>query len=497
MTFESSFDKDLMNMASTPGGRDIVLPKKQPNPKGIADTPTFDPGKELLDLPTYRDHLQNIVEDRIAQNSGELLRGLFKNDPDVSGTVNAYLAICNSVQPIFTVYNSEHQIDREGQKLMQDLLRSLTRDSDYSLGFTMENNLRVVSEGWRYMFLLRGAVACELILDKLKLPFEVRNIDFSSIEFTESLSGLYKPIQSAEGGRKISLDFPTIFINYFHRDPTEVYSSSYFVAAINTVAARQHLINTLYKIIQFGFPRIQVTVVEEIARKSAPSDVQSDPIKLRNYLNALRAQISTTMSGLRPDQALIHMDSIDVKILATENGRNGAEANIAAIISTLNDQNQAALKTMSTVLGRGGAGTNTSSVEARLFAMYADELNRPVAETWEGIMTLAIRLMGFDGYVDCTFPPVELRPDLELEPQRIMKQTRLQKDLSLGLITDDEYHIKMYSRLAPDGVPLLSGTGFLEKQEEGGDMGMSPNTDPLGKSLAPKGSASARSNQNK
>jgi len=497
MPFINAFDQDMLNLNSTPGARQIVLPKKQSNPAGIADTPTFDPGKALLDLPTYRDHLENIVDNRISQNSKELLQNLFKNDPDVSGTLNAYLAISNSVQPIFTVYNSEHQIDREGQKLMQDLVRSLTRDSDYSLGFTMENNMRVVSEAWRYMLLLRGAITCELILDKLKLPFEIRTIDFSDIEFTESAPGLYKPTQVAEGGRKISLDFPTIFINYFHRDPTEVYSSSYFVAAINTVAARQHLINTLYKIIQFGFPRIQVTVLEDIARKSAPTDVQSDPIKMRNYLSGLRAQISTTMSSLRPDQALVHMDSIEFKILATENGRNGAEANIESIISTLNDQNQAALKTMSTVLGRGGAGTNTSSVEARLFAMYADELNRPVAETWEGILTLAIRLMGFDGYVNCTFPPVELRPDLELEPQRIMKQTRLLKDLSLGMITDDEYHIKMYSRLAPDGVPLISGTGFLEKQEEGGDMGMSPNTDPLGKSLAPKGSASARSNQTK
>ena len=43
---------------------------------------------------------------------------------------------------------------------------------------------------------------------------------------------------------------------------------------------------------------------------------------------------------------------------------------------------------------------------------------------------------------------------------------RLQKDLSLGLITDDEYHWSMYNRPKPANAPELSGTGFLEAMEK-------------------------------
>ena len=41
----------------------------------------------------------------------------------------------------------------------------------------------------------------------------------------------------------------------------------------------------------------------------------------------------------------------------------------------------------------------------------------------------------------------EVRPDTELEPQRLIKTQRLRQDLSDGLITDDEYHFWVYRGL--------------------------------------------------
>ena len=71
----------------------------------------------------------------------------------------------------------------------------------------------------------------------------------------------------------------------------------------------------------------------------------------------------------------------------------------------------------------------------------------------------------------------EMRPPNELEPAKVQKQARLQKDLSLGLITDDEYHWEMYNRPKPSSAPELSGTGFLEKQTEtSGEANATTNT---------------------
>jgi hypothetical protein len=135
-------------------------------------------------------------------------------------------------------------------------------------------------------------------------------------------------------------------------------------------------------------------------------------------------------------------------------------------------------------------------VEARVFSLSADSINVPIAALYSEMFTLTLRLLGFDGYVDCWFSPAELRPALELEPQKVMKQSRLLEALSLGLITDDEYHMQMYARPKPNNSPELSGTNFQQTNKaEIATDDISPNSDPLGRSIAPEGSKSAKSNE--
>jgi hypothetical protein len=97
---------------------------------------------------------------------------------------------------------------------------------------------------------------------------------------------------------------------------------------------------------------------------------------------------------------------------------------IAGVIDVLDAMNLAALKTMPAVIGKSNNG-QVASTEARLFALNCDALNRVVADVWSQILTLAARLAGFQGRVEFEFDPVELRPVLELEPQKTMKQSRL------------------------------------------------------------------------
>lgn len=130
-----------------------------------------------------------------------------------------------------------------------------------------------------------------------------------------------------------------------------------------------------------------------------------------------------------------------------------------------------------------------------MFALNTDGMNKPVGELWSQILTLAMRMIGYQGNVEVSFQSVELRPNMELEPQRLIKQQRLLQDLSLGLITDIEYHLMMYNRLPPQGVPQLSGTGFMAVAAAGAQS-PSPNSDPLGRSVSggAGGAKAAKSN---
>lgn len=469
----------------------VVIPTRT-NPKGTASTSTFNPSNSanVLTIPAYRDHLTDIFTTRQSSDSRALLKTLFVQDPDVGAAVNAFLTVANT-EPRFVCRDIEGVIDREAQKDLQAILVALTTRFDYKAGFELRPSLRAISENMRYMVLLRGALASELILNKQKLPTKVRLIDAADLEWFETEPGNYKPQQAPPGSSdKIPLDVPTVFVSHFRRDPTSIYSNSPFVSSINTVAARQQVVNDLYRIMKFtGFPRIELTVVEEVLLKNAPASIANDESLKANWVSQQIASLSSQMSTLEADQAFVHTDSIEAKILNDKNPASGL--NISGIIETLNAQNQAALRTMSTILGRGESGVNTASVEALLFSKTADEINEPVGEIWSQMLTMAIRIAGhLETRVECTFDKAEMRPDLELEAQKLMRQNRLQNDLSLGVIDDDEYHMALHGRIRPDTSPILSGTNFLVTAQAPDD-----GTQPTGveKAVTPGGGEPAGS----
>ena len=473
--------------------KQIFLPKKKTKPDGTSYTSTYNPTSTgtALSLPQFRNHLIDIFTSRQASDSRTLLKDLVKYDPDVSAAIHAYLTL-SSTTPRFFVYNQDGQLDPQGQSDFQAVLGGLVRQNDYTFGFAFTKSIMEIAEDLRYMVLLRGSCAGELVFNKLLQPDDVRLVDPVQIEWYEAKPGQYKPRQKPPGANTdIDLDIPNFFVKNYRQNPTEIYSESMFVSAINTIAARQQVINDLYRIMQkTGYPRIDISVAEEVLRKNFPAGIKTDEKLISQWINARLNEIVSQVNSLRADSAFIHMDSVDTKIL-NEKGP-GASLNVTDIISVLNSQNQAALKVVATVIGRGESGVNTASVEARIFSMSADSLNRPIADIFSDMFTLAMRLSGFEGYVVCMFDPCELRPETELEPMKTLKQARLLENLSLGLITDDEYHIQMFGRPAPSESTPLAGTGFMHPVDSNAAQ-VSPNSDPLGRSLSPEGAKSAGS----
>lgn len=468
-----------------------ILPRRQAKGgKGLTGTYNPSAPNEFLTVPTYQDHLSDLYSTRAINDSRLLLKELFKQDPDASAALNAYLTIANQ-KPIFFAYGSDGELAPDAMPLVNQVIALLTKQFDYTLGFAYKPSLQTIFENMRYMLLLRGGIGAELVFDKRLVPYEIRHVDMLTIQWLEKKPGELKPVQIVNG-EEFDLNIPTFFTAFFHRDPTDIYTYSSFVSAINTIAARQQVINDLYRIMQLtGYPRLDIKVLEEVLLKSAPADAKADSEKLKSWMSARLSEIQTVVTNIRPDQAFVHFDSVEAGMINDK--KPGASVDIDNVINTLNAQNQAALKTMATIIGRGESGVNTASVEARVFSMNADELNQPIAEIFSHILTLAVRLQGFDGYVECRFRKVEMRPELELEPHLTMKQSRLLENLSLGLISDDEYHMEMFGRFRPKDAPELSGTGFMQPQQGPDTSDVSSNADPLGRSLTPDGSKSARS----
>ena len=473
----------------------IVAPKKKTRAGGTSATPTFNPTAtdRVLTVPQYRDHLTDIFASRTADDSRALIKSLFVHDPDVSAAVNGYLTMANT-DPVVYVTDLEGQIDRDMSKGLMKALELISRPTDYTLGFQLKKSLRSIAEEFRWMCLLRGGIGAELVLNKQLLPDYIRNVDLATVQWYERKPGEYKPVQIISGSNsETSLDIPTFFVSHFRKDPTSIYGHSSFVSAINTIAARQQVINDLYRIMRrTGFPRMDIKIVEEVLEKHVPVNIKNDQEKKKEWMNSRVGEIRSVIENLRSDQPLIHFDSVEATILNDKNP--GAGIDITAVIETLNAQNQAGLKTMATVIGRGTQGVNTGSVEARIAAMNADELNEPIAELLQNILSFILHQQGYQGFAHVYFRKAELRPELELEPQQTLRAARLRQDLSDGLITDDEFHLWMYGRLRPDEAPELSGTGFAAPAPTGSAEDVTPNSDPLGRSLAPEGRKMTKSN---
>lgn len=475
----------------------IVLPKAKGKVGGTTFTNTFRPGQPLIAVPGFRDHTNDLFQTRLADDSRTLLTELFRHDPDVSSSVFAFATISASAPMYMRAYDLDEQLSVDGINLANKILDKLFTTYDYTLGFDSRPSLKQFLDDLRYTTLLRGALGFELVLDKQYAPDRLRLVDMATIEWNEAKPGEYKPQQRPpSGGNPIKLDIPTFFTSTFHQNPNDAYSYSPFVSVINTVAARTSVINELYRIMQVtGYPRLDVTVLEDLIMQHAPANLRQDPQQRQAFVDAQLASIRTTFTNIRSDQAFVHTNGVEAKMINDKNP--GAAIQIKEVIETLDAQNQAALKTMPSVVGKG-ANANTASTESRLFAMNCDSLNGTIAAPISAALTLAARIAGFQGRIEVYFPPVELRPVLELEPQYTMKAARLKQDLSLGIISDEEYCIAMYGRPPLPGAPLLTGTGFLNPQQTGVDATqVSPNEDPMGAGLTSPGGQNAKSNRTK
>lgn len=477
----------------------VLLPKGKGQKGGRGYTPTYNSRQPVLNQPLYRDHLNDIYTSRVATDARALIANLANNDPDVSAAIHAFLTVAGSVDPVMTAYNENDEIDAEGIVIGQKLLAMLTTTNDYTTGYSHKPTVDALTTDCRYMLLLRGMLAAELVFDKAYVPTELRLVDAATLEWTQQQNGVYAPTQRPAGSNEtIDLNIATFFTSTFHQSPLDVYTYSPFISAINTIAARQAVINELYRIMQVvGYPRLDVKVLEDVLVANVPPAFRQDQTKIRAHVEAEMQRVRSSISSLGSGDAFVHSSAIEASILNEKNPAAGIQ--IKEVIDVLRDQNQAALKAMPAVVGRANNG-QVASTEARLFALSADALNRAVAGLLTKSLTLGARLAGYAGRIECYFPAVELRPQLELEPQKTMRASRLTQDLSRGIITDHEYCMEMYGRPPLPGAPELSGTNFADPVPAVGidTEGVTPNDDPLGRSMSGEGgNGVGRNNQAK
>lgn len=421
---------------------------------------------------------------RTGANAYAITRELAEASPDLSSAVSTLLR--TGIPEKFTIVgrNLDGQVDRPATELAHELLRRITflGAADGSYGAQM--SIQSLSESLGKELIYYGAAAVEVALDKARVPASLNPVSVTKLKAYDEDESV-RWVQEV-GGVEIDLDIPTFVYVAADQLLTEAYSSGFIQAATQPTLADAEFSDDLRRVLKRSVhPRVNVTIDSEKIRKNTSPEVLHDPEKFAAHQTSILTAVQEMVNGLAPEDALVSFDSVSYDLLGAD---NDAATIIEKIQKVLNGKLAAGAKTLPVVLGHGGS-SNSSSTESLLYIKTANMLRLKLNEIYSRALTVAIRIMGIDGYVEFRYADIELRPESELAAFRSMQTSNTLQLLSLGFITDDEAALQLTGHLTPAGFTPLAGTGFFSSNAAGSQINTenpTSNTSAVERTLKPK-----------
>ena len=430
--------------------------------------------------------LERVAATRNLSKTKQQIRLLSKVSPELASAISSLLRTGIPERYTLIARDLDGQIDPAATSLAQELLRRLTFLGNVDGSYGAQMTIQSLSEQLAYEILVEGACALEVALDKARIPASFNPIAVSTLKAYED--GNTTRFVQLVGGHEIDLDTPTFIYTSLDQDLLEAYSASPLEAALQPVLSDIDFNNDVRKALKRAvLPRLTATIDSEKVKRFVPPEILSDAEKFAAYKQALIEEVESTINSLGPEDALVSYDSITYSYI---DGGKDPGSIITKIQDALNAKLSSGAKTLPVVLGHG-ASSNASSTEAVLYLKQANILRVKLNEIYSRAFTVAIRLMGVDGYAEFKFESLDLRPEKELEAFKAMEQSRILELLSLGLLTDAEACVQLTGNLPPPGMKPLSGTGF--KAGSANIQNPTSNTSAVEQSSTPKTPKNAKS----
>lgn len=423
--------------------------------------------------PTAFQMYQDVGNLRNLGDQNDVIKQLERYDPDMANAIWATLRFAST--PLNIIFkNDKGEFDAKKTNEFKMLLKA-----NWLISVNDPSAEELSDQIMRQLFLY-GATGLEVVLNKFKYPTRFVVVKNQLVEW-KMKKGQYVPFQKKPGGNgEINLDIPTFFFQSLDKDPDDAAAESPLLPAIQAIVFKQQVIGDIQRVLKrTGYPRLKVTVLEEVLRKNAPVKVKGDDKKLSKWLADQKQAIGVELAKVKPEDAVVIFDSLAIDTL--EN-KNASSVDFRPIMEILDGQVVSALKSLPSILGKGTGGSqNIASVEAMVFMNTPQYLQKRASKLMSQAYTMTARLAGMKGFVEVYHDPINLRPELELEPQKLAKQNRILQLQSFGLINDSEAALELGIDHLPD--EPLSGTQFLTGGPEVDTENISPNTDPLGRSI--------------
>ena len=329
--------------------------------------------------------------------------------------------------------------------------------------------------------MITGAIAGELVLNKVRLPERIQIVPFESLTYKAKGEGTKYPVQRGVTPQEIKLDLANFWIIDSHLGADSPYPRSMMEASLKTLFYYAEFIEDMRRVVRrSGHSRTVASLNAEQVRAAAPDGAQNDEVLMRAHMEQVRDELQKIISSLEPEDALVVYDVAEIEEISSK----GEKADYAEMMQTLAGMAATSLKSNPSILGLRLQGSQSlTNTESLIFLKVAESAQTAVSAFMSRAITLATRLVGADVYVKVEFAPINLRPVDELEAFKVMRQDRILSQLSLGFISDEQASEELGLPPRPAGAPPLSGTFFHESKNRAEEA--SPNSDPMGRAMQP------------
>lgn len=404
-------------------------------PSGRASVTGIDPGR--VSVPDDGGNflhslkgLQNMVSPSFRVEVIELIRKLYKVNPDISKALQDTFQLANTGHRIEFPNNTDEESDK-----MRDHLREVTANwSNYTNGIDGLVTRMIVQ------CMISGAISVEGVPnDDLSGLSTILFVKPENIVFKREANGVYQPYQRNlqwynNGQEYIKLNTQTYRYVSMYNDTDEPYGIPPFMAALDSVKSQADMkINMKHIMENAGMLGFLEALIEKPVQTASES-VDRYERRLNKNLHALKVRLK---EGMKDGLIVGYKEDCEFKMNSTTKDMDNIDKPW-----TINQQSIAnglginsSLIGVSTSTTEGGAGINLSTLLSQL-----KNIQNMVRFVLEFIYSLELRLAGFNNKgITITWYPATVSDDVKIQQANQYKVQNLHNMYTDGVISLTDY----------------------------------------------------------
>ncbi|MNC19373.1 hypothetical protein D3C75_673030 [compost metagenome] len=216
-------------------------------------------------------------------------------------------------------------------------------------------------------------------------------------------------------GQYKKIDTPTFIYEEFDPMVDDPYGRTPILPVLQVVFFHLQVLQDLKAVVHNqGYPRLDISILEEILLKNIPTQFKNNATAQQAWLKERMDEMMNNFNSLNPDDAFIHWDSVKVEYL--KGGNTGPMIDIKKLIDIIDTQMATGLKTLLTLLSRHQGSTETySSVDTQIYIKSVESARSVTKRFWKRAFSMAVRVRGVQTQVESDYAPIDLRSDMERE----------------------------------------------------------------------------------